>query len=730
MSSFSGFLIVLLGFGFLIFIHELGHFLAAKWAGIRADGFAIGMGPCVASYRRGVGFCLGSADARVVRKHGRRPIEMSDAEREAAGLGETEYSFRALPLGGYVRMLGQEDGNPGATSEDARSFGKAPIFKRGVVILAGITANLALAIVLFLVAFLVGVRFPAPAVGFVQPESSAARAEPIPAPGTSVKVGLQPGDRIVSIDGDPVATFIDVRVAAAMSKPDEPLNLVIERGDQRLAFVATPEKDPSSGLLSLGVTPSRSLTLTDVAASRDVVVRALARISPKLAEAGVGPGATLVAIDGEPVTNFASAVAVTRAKLASHNAAALALEFEVPTKEGASDSASIASQAGESSTRNRVTVLLTPKPNLDVIASEARPKQESGQAPSADFVPAIDVGIAGFVPLARIDGVVPDSLNAATLREGDVFLRVGSTYGPRTSELMRTFRAAPNATLPALLWRDGAEVAVDVRTDAKGRVGVYLGPAMDLPLLARAIPSRFDAEGNATDTPAKSVQSMPLATVLSVDGAGIANFAELQERLGAIAHAAKEGESREVVLEFRDPSPEAAPNTAHIALTADDLASIRSLGADFPLPEELFDPEWTVLTANGDPFKAIAMGFRQTVTMVEQVFLTIDRVSRGSVGVDQLQGPVGILHTGTQVASEGFMFMLFFLALISVNLAVVNLLPIPIADGGLFLFLMYEKFRGRPPSIAFQNAAAMAGIALVAGLFLLTFYNDLARLFG
>ena len=64
------------------------------------------------------------------------------------------------------------------------------------------------------------------------------------------------------------------------------------------------------------------------------------------------------------------------------------------------------------------------------------------------------------------------------------------------------------------------------------------------------------------------------------------------------------------------------------------------------------------------------------------------------------------------------------------NLAVVNALPIPIADGGLLLFLIYEKFAGRPPSIAFQNAAAMAGIAFVAGLFLLTFYNDLGRLFG
>jgi len=60
----------------------------------------------------------------------------------------------------------------------------------------------------------------------------------------------------------------------------------------------------------------------------------------------------------------------------------------------------------------------------------------------------------------------------------------------------------------------------------------------------------------------------------------------------------------------------------------------------------------------------------------------------------------------------------------------VNALPIPIADGGLFLFLMYEKLRGRPPSIAFQNAAALAGIALVVGLFLVTFYNDLARLVG
>jgi len=60
-------MLVPLGIGLVIFVHELGHFLAAKWAGVRADGFAIGMGPCVASYRRGIRFCLGSADTRAIR---------------------------------------------------------------------------------------------------------------------------------------------------------------------------------------------------------------------------------------------------------------------------------------------------------------------------------------------------------------------------------------------------------------------------------------------------------------------------------------------------------------------------------------------------------------------------------------------------------------------------------------------------------------------------------------
>jgi regulator of sigma E protease len=76
------------------------------------------------------------------------------------------------------------------------------------------------------------------------------------------------------------------------------------------------------------------------------------------------------------------------------------------------------------------------------------------------------------------------------------------------------------------------------------------------------------------------------------------------------------------------------------------------------------------------------------------------------------------------------MYLVFFLAMISVNLAVLNFLPLPIVDGGLFLFLLYEKVFKRPPSIAFQNAATLVGLALIGTLFVVTFYNDVMRLAG
>src|SRR5437868_13133394 len=107
--------LVILGFGLIVFLHELGHFIAARWAGIRVLAFAVGFGPALFSYRKGMGFQPGSSEAKY--------LDLVKAEASGAKTTEgrratyrqyspTEYRFNVLPLGGYVKMLGQDDVNP------------------------------------------------------------------------------------------------------------------------------------------------------------------------------------------------------------------------------------------------------------------------------------------------------------------------------------------------------------------------------------------------------------------------------------------------------------------------------------------------------------------------------------------------------------------------------------------------------------------------------------------
>src|SRR5438874_263348 len=129
-------ILLVLGFGFVIFFHELGHFLAAKWVGIRVEQFAVGFGQAVCSWRKGFGISLGSSARR---------YEEIAARGEALGVGETEYRLNWIPLGGYVKMLGQDDLNPNAQHEDPRAYNKKSIGARMIVVSAGVIMNIILA---------------------------------------------------------------------------------------------------------------------------------------------------------------------------------------------------------------------------------------------------------------------------------------------------------------------------------------------------------------------------------------------------------------------------------------------------------------------------------------------------------------------------------------------------------------------------------------------------------
>lgn len=105
------------------------------------------------------------------------------------------------------------------------------------------------------------------------------------------------------------------------------------------------------------------------------------------------------------------------------------------------------------------------------------------------------------------------------------------------------------------------------------------------------------------------------------------------------------------------------------------------------------------------------------------------RLFQGTVKVEHLKGPVGIAHLGTLVASQGTLKLMFFLGLVSVNLAVVNFLPLPIVDGGQFIFILYEQIKGKPVPMGVQNAATLAGLALIGCMFLIVTFNDIRGLF-
>src|SRR5215207_2857139 len=153
------------GFGFVIFFHELGHFLAAKYVGIRVEQFAVGFGQALVSWRKGMGWKLGSSGARYE--------ELAKAG-QAEGVGETEYRLNWVPLGGYVKMLGQDDLRPNSEQNDPRAYNKKSIRARMLVVSAGVIMNIILAAFGFMVVFLMGFRVQPAQVGSVIPDSPAA----------------------------------------------------------------------------------------------------------------------------------------------------------------------------------------------------------------------------------------------------------------------------------------------------------------------------------------------------------------------------------------------------------------------------------------------------------------------------------------------------------------------------------------------------------------------------
>ena len=126
---------------------------------------------------------------------------------------------------------------------------------------------------------------------------------------------------------------------------------------------------------------------------------------------------------------------------------------------------------------------------------------------------------------------------------------------------------------------------------------------------------------------------------------------------------------------------------------------------------------------------AVGSGFGKANEFVILTFQTVKNLVTANVSVKELGGPVFIAKQSGQVAKEGIVPLLFFMALLSVNLGVLNILPIPVLDGGHLVFLLIEKIKGSPVSLKGRMIAQQVGVFLLLGLILIVTYNDILRVF-
>jgi regulator of sigma E protease len=194
-------------FGILIFVHELGHFIFAKLNNVRVLKFSIGFGP------------------KLIGKK----------------IGETEYVISAIPLGGYVKMFGEEPEDVVSEQDRSRSFKNQALSKKAMIVLAGPMFNVLLTFIIYTSLLLAGKEVPVPDLKNLMPV-----IDEVVAGNPAEAAGLQKGDRIISIGGTDIDTWLDIVNSVGLN-PGKPLKFVVKRGDETYTATITPKAEQITG---------------------------------------------------------------------------------------------------------------------------------------------------------------------------------------------------------------------------------------------------------------------------------------------------------------------------------------------------------------------------------------------------------------------------------------------------------------------------------------------------
>ena len=567
----------------LIFFHELGHFIFARWMGVRVLSFSLGFGPVVWAWQR----------------------------------GHTEYAIRALPLGGYVRMHG-DDPSAAAESEevtDPDSFAAKPVWRRTLIVAAGPIANLVLpVIILFSGSLIADGEVVGSRIGSVDPGGPAAAA------------GLHTGDRIVEIDGVTIANFADLQREISR-RPGIRTPIAYERLGQRHTTVIEPEPYRDVRLPELGL-----IATVGRIQVRSHAQSSLLSVSPGSTAwlAGLRSGWQVRTVDGQPVRRF----------------------YEL-------EQALVAARGG----RVRLEVLpLRDRGALDREAFEAAVKEThmtTGRTIDLAVAANADLATLGIAPAETVIGFVEAGTPAdsqAKLRSGDELLSVNGEAVTSFFGVVRILRRHfDDARIDPANRGLGSEELLGALRVATAETHTLryrrLEPGTATGFVERDVPLRLQVSLDRNERPSLSFGAGPLQRY----------------------------EDAEMVVNHK-----------------------RLIYA--------WDKTWT------------EMGRAVKVTL-----LTVAGLFKGDVPMREVGGPLFMAQLAARTADLGWGYFFHLMVWISVNLAILNLLPIPLVDGGHLLFLAIEAIKRKPVSLRTRMIASYVGMTFIGLLFVVVMKNDVQR---
>lgn len=710
-----------IGLGLMIFVHELGHFLVAKWCGVKVDVFSIGFGPAIPGMR--------------------------------FKWGETWYKLAVFPLGGYVQMLGQVDlhEEDDETDDDPRSYRNKSVWQRMAIISAGVVMNIILGVVCFLTVFLgPGMERWAPVIPAVDSGSPA-----------FIK-GVRTGAVIERVGGTEQPYFQDLmREVLAYHVSDTPMPLAFRfKEGPRYEVELKPELNPAAGLPAVGIGFPPRLQLAQKRA--------------------VAPKWTSPTLPGSPAAKagfaFEDKIVASTDPDAPDQLKELPLDWRVPEGDpnyGQRDYFAFVRRMMRLAGKEVVVrVERNSGEAAEVRVPPAYHRTLGGAVMAMGEITAIREGSAaekaGLQIANKAENIVGDVIEEVRVVDPDGMtivyaIKESSEPGEKVrwqrldptrlpDQLRKWADAMRSAGAPESQWRVTVVVnrhnspekkpgepqfrkeKLELQWDDSWRFDQVRPISRDAPIAVPELGLAYQVRTNVVFPPADKAGDSQLRA-----GDVIEEIRFLQ----IVDHEGNQEEGEWYDLKDEDKLDDWAflheviqsPNVVRVDLKV--KRDGETISVQIEPREDRTWPRWqrglilerdTRLQKAGNIFTATTMGISETWHEVSKILLVLRGIVTGKISMRGIGGPVLIAQVAYQAASFDFWKFVVLIGIISINLAIVNFLPIPVLDGGHMVFLLYELIRGKPASEGVRKAATMIGLLLIAALFIFVMYNDITRL--